>query len=289
MNARCVFAALSAAWLALTACAHEEAAPAPEPVAESPAPVQVMVLGVYHFDNPGLDLNNIETDNVLSQARQRELAALADALLTFEPTAVAVERSAPPPYDDPDYADFTRQALAEESSEDAQIGYRVASLAGLDTVYAINEQPSDGEPDYFPYGPVAQFAEETGRAGELEAIADISGLIAEFETLQKTHSIPYLLKLHNTGFIPNDFYWDIIKFGEGETQPGAELAAYWFMRNARIFNKLVQVTEPGDRIIVVFGAGHGAWLRELVTRTHGYELVDPVPYLDAAEAALAAE
>jgi hypothetical protein len=40
-------------------------------------PVEVMVLGTYHFGNPGLDLNNMKADSVLTPARQRELAAVA--------------------------------------------------------------------------------------------------------------------------------------------------------------------------------------------------------------------
>lgn len=283
MNFRPLSAGLVAAVLVLTGCAQLPSTGADAGTTPAaPAPVKVMVLGVYHFDNPGLDLNNIETDNVLSAQRQGELDALGRALATFQPTVVAVERVSKPPYVDPAYEDFTVGDLQTVPGEDVQIGYRVARLAGLDKVYAINEQTSAGEPNYFPYGAVADFAERHGESDELDAMADISGLIDRFEAYQKTWTIPALLKLQNTGYIPDDFYWDIIRFGEGEDQPGAELAAYWFMRNTKIFNKLQQVTAPGDRVLVVFGSGHKSWLEEIVTRANGYESVDPVPYLDRA-------
>ncbi len=32
-----------------------------------------MVLGVYHFSNPGLDVHNIDAESVLSAERKRQL------------------------------------------------------------------------------------------------------------------------------------------------------------------------------------------------------------------------
>ena len=290
---RTLFAAASTAMLTLAGCAQTGAASPDgdtEPATTAEATdqtVQVMVLGVYHFDNPGRDLNNIETDNVLSDKRQRELAALGEALVSFEPTTVAIEYNLDPPYTTGNYKSFTPDDLSEVAGEDFQIGFRVAHLAGLSDVHGIDEQPEGDEPDYFPYGKVAGFAERAGRSDELARMSDFSEKVAEFETYQETSTIPSLLKLHNTGFIPDDFYWEIIGYGEGEEQPGAELAAYWFMRNAKIFNKLQQVTEPGDRVLVVYGSGHKAWLDQLVEKAPGYELVDPVPYLEKADRMLA--
>ena len=57
---------------AAAAVAQPAAAPPPAP---PPASVQVMVLGSYHFDNPGRDVVNIKADDVRTPKRQRELAA----------------------------------------------------------------------------------------------------------------------------------------------------------------------------------------------------------------------
>ena len=59
----------------------------------SPAtvPIQVMVLGTYHFDNPGQDLHNMKVDSVLTPAKQSELADVASRLAKFNPTKIAVE------------------------------------------------------------------------------------------------------------------------------------------------------------------------------------------------------
>ncbi|WP_417593454.1 DUF5694 domain-containing protein [Parasphingorhabdus sp.] len=249
-------------------------------------PVRVMILGVYHFANPGADLNNAEADDVLAPRRQKELAVLAESLKTFAPTVVAVEAAAKPPYADAGFGNFKPEDLTKTRNETVQIGYRVAHVADIDRVYAIDERSSEGEPDYFPYDRVHEQAKEMGDVERFEAMSDYGSLIAEFEEQQKSQSVPELLNFWNSGRFPDHFYWKVMTIGEGEKQTGAELAAYWFMRNAKIFNKLVQVTEPGDRVIVVYGSGHGAWLREIVERTPGYVLEPVMPYLHKATDAL---
>ena len=245
-------------------------------------PVRVMFVGAYHFGNPGLDLNNAKVDDVLKPARQNELEALAASLVTFNPTVIAVERTGKPPYTDPGFAKFTPNALKQIRNEREQIGYRIAHAANVKRVYAIDEQPGEGEPDYFPFGVVLAQAKENGEAGRLMQMADFKPLLESFELKQKTQTIPELLMFWNGDTIPDDFYWNIITFGKGEEQSGAELASYWFMRNAKIFNKLVQTTKPGDRVIVVYGNGHGPWLRTMIEKTQGYELEPVMPYLQKA-------
>ena len=58
----------------------------------APARIQVMVLGTYHFDNPGQDLHNMKVDSVLTPAKQAELADVASRLAV----ASAIERSPDP-------------------------------------------------------------------------------------------------------------------------------------------------------------------------------------------------
>ncbi|MGB3165312.1 MAG: hypothetical protein WBA68_00870 [Alteraurantiacibacter sp.] len=43
-------------------------------------PVEVMILGSYHFANPTQDAVNFEANDMLSPRRQREIGILVDAL-----------------------------------------------------------------------------------------------------------------------------------------------------------------------------------------------------------------
>jgi Family of unknown function (DUF5694) len=41
----------------------------------------------------------------------------------------------------------------------------------------------------------------------------------------------------------------------------------------------MKIAKPGDRIVVLYGAGHNYWLRDFVRTTPGFALVDPLAYL----------
>ena len=259
------FLALAAA-LAVAACTS---APAPAPADSST--IEVMILGSFHMGNPGADLNNAKVDPVTTPEKQAQLQQVADALARFKPTAIAVERIAADPTTmlDHRYPEFKPADL----------------LAKGDERVAIDEQDHEGEVSYFPYDEVDAWATANGRADDLQAMGVVvQKEIAEFETRQKTESVGRLLSGYNApdSFMSeggNDFYMEVMKFGAGTQQPGAILNGRWYARNAMIFAKLLQVAKPGDRIIVIYGAGHSYWLRHLVREMPGFKLVEATDYL----------
>lgn len=254
-------------------------------------PIQVMVLGSWHFGNPGQDVVNVEAEDVRTPARQRELEAIADALAEFRPTKIMVEKVAKSPeLVDEAYAAFAPALLRERRDERVQIGYRLARKLGHRQVYAIDEQPGEGEPDYFPFPKVMAHARAHGQMARLEAaLAEVEAQKKAFEESQSRTDLATLLVRENepgpwkTGI---GGYYEMLGVGNTEEQPGAELNAYWYMRNAKIFGKLMTVAEPGDRILVIFGTSHAYWLRHFADEVIGYEEVDPRPYLGRAAQSL---
>jgi len=262
---------------------------AAEPIA--PPQVEVMVIGSYHFGNPGLDLNNVKADDVLKPQRQKELEALARALAEFRPTKIAVERIAQAPaLIDHRYAELKPEDLITNRDERYQIAYRLARQLNMATVYAIDEQPDEtgaAEPDYFPFDKVVDWAKANGKEAELNALLDQGKAEAsQLEKWQAEGSIAHvLLNLNRPAHTDRDqsWYYRVLEYGDTDRQPGAELNAYWYMRNAKIFGKLMTVAKPGDRILVVYGSGHNYWLRHFAATTPGYRNIDPTPYLRKAE------
>ncbi|HYC96469.1 DUF5694 domain-containing protein [Brevundimonas sp.] len=255
--------------------------------APEPEPIEVMILGTYHFGNPGQDLHNPRIDSVLTPGKQAQLEAVVEGLARFRPTAIAVERVAADPATmlDHRYPAFTPADLLTNPDERCQIGYRLAHRMGLTRVYAIDEQEGDGEPTYFPFEAVHTWAQANGRAGDLTAMhAIIAAKVAHLEQRQRTRDVGSVLAFMN-GPAPaaedKAFHYALMQFGAGDAQPGAVLNGRWFTRNAEIFARLMQVAEPGDRIVVVYGAGHASWLREMVQVTPGFRLVEPDDYLPA--------
>jgi hypothetical protein len=254
--------------------------------APAPEPIQVMIVGTFHFDNPGQDINNVAIDPVTTPTKQAELAAVAEGLRRFHPTAVAVERIATDTSTmlDQRYPAFTPADLLTNADERVQVGYRLANLEGLSRVYAIDEQPGEGEHDYFPFDKVMTWITAHHREADWEALnAPVAAYVADLSARQRTETLGALLADTNRPDHPihgnMDLYYGLLQFGDAVDQPGAELNAGWYERNAKIFAKLMLTAKPGDRIVVVYGAGHAYWLRHFVQNTPGYVLVDSVPYL----------
>jgi hypothetical protein len=248
-------------------------------------PVQIMVLGTYHMDNPGQDLVNVRAADVLAPRRQTELVAVAEALAQFRPTVIAVERiTAAPGYVDDHYTRFSEADLARQRDERVQIGYRVARLAGLRTVHGVDEQPAAGEPDYFPFDKVQASARVHGQEVALGALLEQVGrMAAEFGARQETSTIAGLLRDANDerGLADPSFYYALLGLDAGEAQAGAELLGYWYMRNAKIVAKLSDIVKPGDRVLVLFGAGHKHWIEQIARNVPGFKLVEATQYLPA--------
>lgn len=274
--------AISISMLSLAACATAPAANAPETAGAEP--IEVMVLGAWHFAGSKTDIVSAKTDSVLTPRRQAELEEVVKLLSRFKPTVIVTERETDAPdYIDPKFKTFTGAELSANENERVQVAYRLAARTGVTRVYGIDEQPSDGEPDYFPFDKLVEHAAKTGQDGELNAmLGGVQSMVTEEARRFSSLSMRDALIDANSGDVgAADFYYEILKFDEGEAQPAAELNAYWFMRNAKIFSKLIDVTKPGDRVIVVYGAGHKHWLEHLAEATPGFAKVDPVPYLAA--------
>jgi hypothetical protein len=111
-------------------------------------------------------------------------------------------------------------------------------------------------------------------------------MVAEMEAKQRDLPVADVLAWMNDPAAiarNNSFYGSVMGFGAGEDQPGAVLNGRWYTRNAIIFAHIMQVARPGDRIIVIYGAGHAFWLRQMVSTTPGYRLVEPNDYLLTAD------
>ena len=273
---RYIFVLLSAA--ILSACAS--VAPSPEPQSDT---IRVMVLGAYHFGNPGLDVVNMKADDVLAPERQAELAALADQLATFQPTAVAVEST----WRDENllsegFKAFKPADLGTKPNEVIQIAYRLANQTGIDRVYAIDEY--EGEVAFFPFDRVQAVAERTDQVDLIDSlISETQRSATEFEAAQATETISQLLARHNDPETirteHNAFYYGLFPVSDSEDPAGAALNYGWYARNALIFSNLVRVAKPGDRIVVLYGSGHAYWLRHFIEETPGFELEEALPYL----------
>lgn len=133
---------------------------------------------------------------------------------------------------------------------------------------------------------MSEYAESHGRTEAVEALHEVAGTMAE--TTGRIHAEQTVGRalhwINQPGLIERwhrQLYYGLLQLAGAEEQPGALLNARYYERNARIFAKLTRVAGSGDRVLVVFGAGHSYWLRHFVTEAPGFELVEPNDYLSA--------
>src|SRR5262245_33404463 len=61
------------------------------PLRAAETPTEVMVVGMIHMGNPGLDRHNARVPDVLLPRYQAEIARMTEGLARFKPTQVHVE------------------------------------------------------------------------------------------------------------------------------------------------------------------------------------------------------
>lgn len=241
------------------------------PTAAAEPPARVLLLGTWHFANPGLDLHNTKSIDVLEAPAQEQIAALVERLARFDPDRVFVEW--PAELTDERYAAWLADELPPSRNEVVQLGFRLARMQGHARVHGIDVEGR------FPFEAVLDWAKRNGRDGELMAgQGQVAAWTAEIETLQRNEGIAAALRAMNQpGRIDagHGLYMSMLRFGAGADQPGAELNSAWFERNMRICALLLQQLQAGERAVVIFGAGHLPWLRRCVLDTPGVEL-EPV-------------
>lgn len=237
-------------------------------------PVSVMIVGVYHMNNPNRDLHDSHSDDVLSPKRQAEIAATVDGLARFHPTQVDLEWSAAGAAEA--YDKYVKGTLKPSRDESVQFGFRLAKQTGAE-VYGIDEMMD------FPYPAVETYAKAHGETAILAAAnAAIQAEVNEEQHRIDNDTVAQVLRWMNDPRFArrdNNFYTDMLEIGGGTDQPGADLLGAWNRRNFHICANLVQHAKPGGRIIVIYGAGHEFLLRRCISEMPGFKLVEANDYL----------
>lgn len=270
MSRRLPYAALLLSTAALFADA-DAMEPAPEPA-------KVMMLGVFHFANPGRDVVKSEVIDVSTDENQAYLAGLATRLAAFRPTDVLVECvPSAQPRQDAAYAAWRDGTVALGVNETQQIGFRVAKAADLDGVTCFDEGDV-----HWNGGPMFEYigTHEPERKVAMDAV--FASLSARETREQTTLPLPALLRLTNDPERDRenkDLYIVTNAVDAGGGFLGADASASWWHRNFRMYANVQKAASPGRRVLVIAGAGHTAILKDLLAIDGAREAEDVNSYL----------
>jgi hypothetical protein len=244
---------------------------------------EFLFVGSYHMGNPGRDVHNTKADNVSSEARQAQIAEVARLLERYRPTKVMVE------------ADTGKQAELDQrftqscggqrplaNDEVEQLGFRIACDMTLSGVLAVDWNdlgpiPETADLDY------TKAAERDGQQLQYQQHMAIGKQVSatDQQVLDGGSVGDMLVRLNSPEWLAANAsaYYRIGLFGSATQPTGANWMQYWYGRNLAIFNNIARRTAPGDRILVIYGAGHGNLIRQMAADSGAYRVHDPLHWL----------
>lgn len=256
---------------------------------------KVMLLGVFHFDNPGLDdYKPQHRVDIHSETRQSQIRSIVRDLEAFHPTKIGLEyRPAAQARMDSLYQRYRNGRFELPTNEIYQLGFRLARTAGLNGVHGIDAPGKS-------YSKISSLSEEEyeNAAQKYKRIAlqakpdariwypTYKKLYAYEDSLKTVLPLQdYLLYLNSRTRIRRGhgiYLVDSFKFGIGRQGDyfGADMKTRWYNRNLRILQNIYRIIDsPEDRVLIVIGSGHLPILRHAVITSPELELVEVKEYL----------
>jgi len=225
---------------------------------------QVMIIGVFHFNNPGLDTVKIKHMDVMDEHSQAYLKGLIDRIASeYKPTRILLEYN---PENEAvmhqRYADYLKGEYELGKNEVYQMGFRLAEAAGNVPIMSVDEREIHWDAE-------GLFKVMPEVAPEIQKYND--DVFARYsEESQKDHmtlSLRELLIKYNepeTDRINKGFYIMTNSVSKDGNFEGALASSSWWHRNFRMYAKIQMAAKPGERLLVIAGQGHTAILKDLL-------------------------
>ncbi|WP_400193183.1 DUF5694 domain-containing protein [Hymenobacter sp. B81] len=242
-------------------------------------PAELLLLGTFHFHNPGADIVKTKSFDVLAPKAQAELETMTGRLGKWRPDKVFVEwdwnnqaeldalyqlylggqyeQAIGAKYPKPGQRDFYLK------NEIIQLAFRTAKKAGLKRVYAFDYTRTT-----FPFDSVQKAMQQARQDALMQRVGEtLKKVEAEQNRKLSTLTLTQLLLDFNApGSIREDkaVYLDLLnKAGSIGSFAGPWLVSEWYRRNLYMYSVVQKTVEPADqRVLVLAGAAHTAMLRE---------------------------
>ncbi|WP_185965925.1 DUF5694 domain-containing protein [Flavobacterium sp. ZT3R18] len=237
---------------------------------------QILLLGTFHFENPGLDVAQINTFNVMTNKSQKELENITDKIKKFGPDKIFVEWK----YEKQDkldkfYAKNTDSLFHNDADELVQLAIRSAKKLGHKKLFAIDYNQTE-----FPYDSLVKGMQE---ANQLDLIKKNKEELVAHEKSQNQKIAKYSLTELLIDYNAEESNAENVKWyletcnkaGKKDNFVGAYLVSEWYKRNLYMYSLIQKLTEnKDDKIMVLLGASHTAMLREFIKYDSDFEIIE---------------
>lgn len=245
-----------------------------------PKKIKVILLGTFHFGSTS-DKNRTSFPDLFSEKRQQELDEMVNKLAKVNPAKIFIEASKSyQQTSDSNYNLYSKEQLKDSSdlrNEIAQIGYRLAKKATLNPPLCVDYKQE------IRYDLINQFEKGIGADSTLQypKFFDIAYPFIDTTkriSLKKMDLSTYYKGLNDEYHRKQnefDYLHYALNYGYKEDYSGAEFTASWYSRNLKIFTNILRELEPKDDcIVIIFGSGHTAILRQFFENHPSFEIID---------------
>jgi hypothetical protein len=236
---------------------------------------KVLLLGTFHFANPGLDVAKYEDANILSAKRQQEVKEVVHLLKRFNPDKIFIENTPSQQLKMDSLYNLYRETNWElKPSEEYQLGFRLAKELRLPALHTVDYQGA-----HFPFDSLIKVLQQEKQFDLLQHISTtIDSIQSDFNKKLKTSTLKKLLLLENTAAsdrLSVGSYFKLLIAGNKNNHVGSYLASEWWRRNMIIYENILKRLNGNEKnILIIFGSSHTALLKEFMKFNQAFEIVD---------------
>lgn len=256
---------------------------------ESYSKIPVLNFGTFHFGyTPDAHTTEFDEESDDSKQQAREVARL---LAQFKPTIIVVEKL--PKYDEQlnqAYQEYLKDPveLSHKDGEISMIAFEVGRLSNVEKLYGIDNHMGYN----YSVGDYIERTPELENSIDPETYLQLTNdpyrdypEIAEREKRFDKLSLLEKMKLYNEpeqlDYSINTNADKLLYVGIDDGFEGADNAAIFYQRNLRIYSNLNRIPmTKDDRVFILMGRAHTAFLREFIKRSPKFEMVDTLKYLE---------
>jgi len=244
---------------------------------------EALLIGTFHYNNPGADVVKTKSFDILSESSQIELEEIALKIKDYNPTKIFVEW----PYDEQSELDSLYNLYKEDryylidnlsdfylKNEIFQLAFRVGKANKIEKIYGMDYTQTS-----FPFGEVMGDIEKNKQHKLKEKIENgISKMTIDFdnkiESGASLKELTYYLNSPEMRVFSNKFHNDLMLLaGNANDFSGSLLTSEWYKRNLYMWSLIQKNTlDADDRVMVLTGSSHAAMFELFINTNENWQV-----------------